>query len=63
MSSIIHESQIVDVNFGKGVKLVKPINLYNCSLGEGVFVGPFVEIQKGVQVGERTKIQSHCFIL
>jgi acetyltransferase-like isoleucine patch superfamily enzyme len=27
-----------------------------------VFVGPFSEIQRGVHVGQRTRVQSHCFI-
>ena len=26
------------------------------------FIGPFVEIQKGVKIGKRSKIQSHSFI-
>lgn len=56
------ESGIRDVRFGKGVTVVQPVNLYGCQLGDGVFVGPFVEIQKGVSVGSGTKIQSHTFI-
>jgi acetyltransferase-like isoleucine patch superfamily enzyme len=39
-----------------------PSNLYGCKLEENVFVGPFVEIQKGVKVGKSTRIQSHTFI-
>ncbi len=27
-----------------------------------MFVGPFVEIQKNVQIGNRTRVQSHSFI-
>ncbi|MDY3112753.1 MAG: acyltransferase [Helicobacter sp.] len=45
-----------------GVRVVEPCNLYECELSDGVFVGPFVEIQKGVRVGKNTKIQSHSFI-
>ena len=51
-----------DVVFGEGVKVVQPVNLYGCTLGDGVFVGPFVEIQKDVTIGARTKVQSHTFI-
>lgn len=45
-----------------GVKIIEPVNLYGCTLGTDVFVGPFVEIQNEVTVGARTRIQSHSFI-
>jgi acetyltransferase-like isoleucine patch superfamily enzyme len=47
---------------GENVTVVEPSNLYGCVLADNVFVGPFVEIQKGVTIGERTRIQSHTFI-
>lgn len=53
---------VVDVTAGKGVVIVEPANVYGCILGDDVFVGPFVEIQKGVKIGARTRIQSHAFI-
>src|SRR6266581_2830576 len=53
---------IVDVELGKNVTVVQPVNLYGCTIGDGTFVGPFVEIQKGVSVGKRCRIQSHAFI-
>lgn len=58
----IFKSQIVNVSFGEGVKVVEPVNIYGCTIGDGCFVGPFVEIQKDVTIGKRTKIQSHSFI-
>ncbi len=58
----IFSSSIRDVDFGRDVKIVEPVNLYECKIGEGCFIGPFVEIQKGVIVGDRTKVQSHSFI-
>lgn len=58
----IIESGIKEVNAHESVKVVMPSNLYGCELEEHVFVGPFVEIQKGVKIGARTKIQSHSFI-
>lgn len=61
-SPIIKKSNITDVNFGENVTVVEPSNLYGCQLDDDVFVGPFVEIQRGVRVGKRTKIQSHSFI-
>jgi acetyltransferase-like isoleucine patch superfamily enzyme len=51
-----------DVQCGAGVTLISPSNLYGCTLGDDVFVGPFVEIQKNVRIGARTRIQSHSFI-
>ena len=38
------------------------VNIYGCELAEGVFVGPFVEIQKNSIVGKNTVISSHSFI-
>jgi acetyltransferase-like isoleucine patch superfamily enzyme len=58
----VHKSQVRDVTFGAGVKIVEPVNLYECRIGDDCFVGPFVEIQKGVVIGHRTRIQSHSFI-
>lgn len=58
----IKEAGIVNVKFGDNVTVVNPVNLYGCAIGSNVFVGPFVEIQKDVNIGERTKIQSHSFI-
>lgn len=53
---------IKDVSFGEQVTIVEPSNVYGCRLSDGVFVGPFVEIQKGVSIGKRTRIQSHTFV-
>ncbi len=51
-----------DVRFGRNVRLVEPVNLYGCEIGNDCFIGPFVEIQKGVKVGARCRIQSHAFL-
>lgn len=58
----IRQADIVDVNFGENVTVIQPVNLYGCTIGDDVFVGPFVEIQKDVTVGAGTRIQSHTFI-
>ncbi len=58
----IFESQIRDVDFGQNVKIVKPVNIYECTIGDNTFIGPFVEIQKEVVIGKNCKIQSHAFI-
>jgi acetyltransferase-like isoleucine patch superfamily enzyme len=58
----VFKCQIRDVRFGADVTVVEPVNLYECEIGEGCFIGPFVEIQKGVVVGSRTLVQSHTFV-
>jgi acetyltransferase-like isoleucine patch superfamily enzyme len=57
-----YDSDIREVSFGISVIVVRPVNLYECTIGNSCFIGPFVEIQKGVSIGNRTKIQSHTFI-
>ena len=59
---IVRSVGIVDVEFGDGVVVIEPVNLYGCAIGEGGFVGPFVEIQRNVTIGRRCRIQSHTFI-
>ncbi len=54
--------QIRDVNFGPRTTVVEPSNIYECSLGADCFVGPFCEVQKGVSIGDGTRVQSHSFI-
>jgi acetyltransferase-like isoleucine patch superfamily enzyme len=53
---------ITDVKFGQNVTVVQPVNLYGCEIDDESFIGPFVEIQKGVRIGKRSRIQSHAFI-
>jgi UDP-2-acetamido-3-amino-2,3-dideoxy-glucuronate N-acetyltransferase len=38
------------------------VNLYGCTLGARVFIGPFVEIQRNVRIGDDSRVQSHAFI-
>ena len=58
----IIQVKIDDNKFGSNVKILMPSNIYGAELGDDVFVGPFVEIQKNVEIGSRTKVQSHSFI-
>lgn len=51
-----------DVTTGDSVTIIEPSNLYKCTFGDRVFVGPFCEIQKGVVIGAGTRVQSHAFI-
>ena len=54
--------QIRDAEFGLNVTVVEPVNVYGCRIGNDCFIGPFVEIQKDVIIGDRCKIQSHAFV-
>ena len=58
----IKKTGIVNVTFGDNVTVVEPANIYGCTIGDGTFVGPFVEIQSGAVIGKRCKIQSHAFV-
>lgn len=59
---IVLKARILNVNFGENVKVVEPVNLYGCTIGNNCFIGPFVEIQNDVVIGNGTKIQSHSFV-
>ena len=51
-----------DVRLGRDVGIHCFVNLYGCEIGDETKIGPFVEVQKGVVIGKRCKIQSHSFI-
>ncbi len=51
-----------DVKLGKDVIIRDFVNIYGCEIGDVTRVGTFVEIQKGVVIGNNCKIQSHTFI-
>lgn len=55
-------SEVRDVIYGENVSIVMPSNIYQSTLGDNVFIGPFVEIQKGCVIGNGCRIQSHSFI-
>ena len=58
----IIKSKIIDINSGKNLKIIEPVNIYRAKFGNNVFIGPFTEIQCGVIIGNNCKIQSHSFI-
>ena len=51
-----------DVKLGRDTRVYAFVNLYGCEIGDESRVGTFVEIQRGVRIGNRCKIQSHTFI-
>ena len=62
MTLEVRDSTIRDVTCGERVVIMQPSNVYEAILGDDVFVGPFCEIQEGVSIGQRTRVQSHTFI-
>ena len=53
-----------NVKFGKNIIITNEslVNLYDCTIGDNSKIGPFVEIQKNVLIGNNCKISSHTFI-
>lgn len=53
-----------DVKLGKNVRIYNPeqVNIFGCEIGDGSFIGPFVEITRGVAIGKDCKIESHSFL-
>ena len=53
-----------NVVLGDNVSITHPdlVNIYDCQIGSGSKIGPFVEIQKNSSVGNNCKISSHSFI-
>lgn len=53
---------VVDTKIGNNVTIVEPVNIYGAEISNHVFIGPFVEIQKNVSIGDYSKVQSHSFL-
>lgn len=53
-----------NVKFGNNIVIADEslVNLYDCTIGDNSKIGPFVEIQKNVFIGNNCKISSHTFI-
>ena len=54
---------VVNVNIGTDVIITNEslVNIYGCTIGNHVKIGPFVEIQKNSIIGNNCKISSHTF--
>jgi len=58
-----NELQLIDdCEIGEGTRIWNFVNLYGCKIGSDCMVGCFTEIQKGVVIGDRTRVQSHSFV-
>ena len=62
MNPEFKDAGINGVEFGANVRVIRPVNLYGCHIGDDCFIGPFVEIQRNAEIGKRCRIQSHSFI-
>lgn len=55
---------IENVKIGSNTRIFHPelVNLYGCNIGDDCIIGAFVEIRKGVSIGNKVKIQAGAFI-
>lgn len=55
---------ITNTMIGQGTFIHHPdlCNIYGAKIGNDCRIGPFVEIQSGVIIGDHCKVQSHVFI-
>jgi UDP-2-acetamido-3-amino-2,3-dideoxy-glucuronate N-acetyltransferase len=53
-----------NVKLGRDVRIFSPdlVNIFGCEIGDNTFVGPFVEITRGVTIGRRCLVESHSFL-
>jgi len=51
-----------DVEVAEDVHIWNWVNAYQCSIGASSMIGTFVEIQAGVVIGARCRVQSHSFL-
>src|SRR5262245_42489368 len=52
------------VKIGANPKIWFPdlVNIFDCTIGDDVIIGPFVEITRNVVIGNNCSIESHAFI-
>lgn len=55
---------IVNVKRGANVEIAHPnlVNLQSCAIGDGTWIGTFVDIQKDTTIGARCEVHSHARI-
>ncbi|OGK74554.1 acetyltransferase [Candidatus Roizmanbacteria bacterium RIFOXYC2_FULL_41_10] len=53
-----------NVQLGRNVKIFNSdlVNIFGCVIGDDSFIGPFVEITRGVTIGRKCLIESHSFL-
>ena len=55
---------IENVRIGANPRIFFPdlVNIFDCTIGDDVIIGPFVEITRNVIIGNNCSIESHSFI-
>ncbi len=53
---------IVDCDIGEGTIVRDYVNLYGCRIGRDSKIAAYVEVQRGVVIGDRCKIEAFAFI-
>jgi UDP-2-acetamido-3-amino-2,3-dideoxy-glucuronate N-acetyltransferase len=56
------QTGIKDCIFGADCVVADAVNLHKARYGDRCFVGPWVEVQNGVAIGNNDRIQSHSLI-
>jgi len=51
-----------DCEIGENCRIWRFVNLYGCTIGDDCMIGSLVEIQNEVEIGNRSRIQSHAFV-
>lgn len=59
----LHETAILrDCKIGSNTEIWAFVNAYECEIGSSCMIGPYVEIQPNVVIGDDVSIQSHTFL-
>lgn len=55
-------SVVSNCKIGRDTKIWRFVNMYGATIGDDSMVGSFVEIQRNVDIGNRSRIQTHSFV-
>lgn len=55
-------SVLQDCTIGRDCRIWRFVNMYGATVGDECMIGSLVEIQRDVEIGDRSRIQSHAFV-
>ena len=59
----VHETALLqNVELGEDSTVWAYSNLYDCTVGDDCLIGPYVELQTDVELGDEVAVQSHSFL-